>query len=55
MLRECGKHDRARLIAFLDDNAASMPRTALRYAIEHLEPDTRAHYRSLRPTEEVRP
>ena len=39
---------RARLVAFLDDNAASMPRTALRYAIEHLEPDARAHYRSLR-------
>ena len=55
VLRECGKHDPARLVAFLDDNAASMPRTALRYAIEHLDPDTRTHYRSLRPTEEVRP
>jgi 3-methyladenine DNA glycosylase AlkD len=54
VLRECGKRDRARLIAFLDRNAGSMPRTALRYAIEHLDPDTRAHYRSLRPTEEVR-
>jgi len=55
VLRECGKHDPARLVAFLDDNAATMPRTALRYAIEHLEPDARAHYRSLRATEEVRP
>ena len=34
-------------IAFLDEHAASMPRTALRYAIEHLDPATRTHYRSL--------
>jgi hypothetical protein len=25
-----------------------MPRTTLRYAIEHLDPDQRAHYRELR-------
>jgi len=48
VLRECGKHHRPRLIAFLDQHAASMPRTALRYAIEHLDPTTRTHYRSLR-------
>jgi 3-methyladenine DNA glycosylase AlkD len=48
VLRECGKHDPPRLTAFLDANAASMRRTTLRYAMEHLEPDTRAHYRSLR-------
>lgn len=48
MLREAGKHDRARLLAFLDVNAAGMPRTALRYAIEHLDEAQRAHYRSLR-------
>lgn len=47
MLREAGKHDRARLLAFLDEHAASMPRTMLRYAIEHLDGDQRAHYRSL--------
>jgi hypothetical protein len=48
MLREAGKHDRPRLLAFLDEHAASMPRTMLRYTIEHLDGDQRAHYRSLR-------
>jgi 3-methyladenine DNA glycosylase AlkD len=48
MLREAGKHDRPRLLAFLDEHAASMPRTMLRYAVEHLDSDQRAHYRSLR-------
>ena len=47
-LREAGKHDRARLLAFLDEHAAAMPRTALRYAIEHLDPELREHYRGLR-------
>jgi DNA alkylation repair enzyme len=48
MLREAGKHDRPRLLAFLDRHAAAMPRTMLRYAIEHLEPGQRAHYRNRR-------
>jgi 3-methyladenine DNA glycosylase AlkD len=43
-LREAGKHDRGRLLAFLDAHAATMPRTALRYAIEHLDQDQRADY-----------
>ncbi len=47
MLREAGKHDRARLLAFLDRYAASMPRRGLRDAIEHLDADQRAHYRGL--------
>jgi 3-methyladenine DNA glycosylase AlkD len=47
MLREAGKHDRPRLLAFLDKNAARMPRRGLRDAIEHLDKDQRAHYRSL--------
>jgi 3-methyladenine DNA glycosylase AlkD len=44
MLREAGKHDRPRLLRFLDQHAATMPRTALRYAIEHLDDEQRAHY-----------
>lgn len=49
MLREVGKRDRTVLIDFLDQHAAHMPRTALRYAIEHLDDATRAHYLALRP------
>lgn len=47
-LREAGKHDQARLLAFLDQHAVDMPRTMLRYAIEKLDKDTRAHYRALK-------
>lgn len=36
MLREAGIHSRSQLIDFLKRNYAHMPRTALRYAIEHL-------------------
>lgn len=46
-VREAGKHDPEQLRAFLDDHAATMPRTALRYAIEHLDPQTRQHYLGL--------
>jgi 3-methyladenine DNA glycosylase AlkD len=46
-VREAGKKDRPRLIAFLDAHAAAMPRTMLRYAIEHLDPAEREHYRGL--------
>jgi 3-methyladenine DNA glycosylase AlkD len=45
-LREAGRRDRERLLGFLDEHAAAMPRTALRYAIEHLEKEQRAHYMS---------
>ena len=42
MLREAGKRvSRDELLAFLDQHAAAMPRTMLRYAIEHLDPDVR--------------
>jgi 3-methyladenine DNA glycosylase AlkD len=45
MLREIGKRvDRTPLLAFLDKHAATMPRTTLRYAIEHLSAEQRAHY-----------
>jgi 3-methyladenine DNA glycosylase AlkD len=43
-LREAGKRDRPRLLRFLDEHAASMPRTTLRFAIEHLDAAERAHY-----------
>lgn len=43
-VREAGKRDHARLLAFLDRNAPTMPRTALRYAVERLDPATRRHY-----------
>jgi 3-methyladenine DNA glycosylase AlkD len=46
-VREAGTKDRPRLIAFLDAHAAEMPRTMLRYSIEHLDPSDREHYRSL--------
>lgn len=48
MVREAGKHDRARLLAYLDAYAATVPRPLLRDAIEHLAPDLRAHYLGLR-------
>ncbi len=46
-VRNAGKGDRARLLAFLDEHAATMPRTMLRYASEHLDADQRTHYRGL--------
>jgi 3-methyladenine DNA glycosylase AlkD len=36
MLREAGKHSRPQLIDFLKRNYPQIPRTTLRYAIEHL-------------------
>ncbi len=48
MLRELGKKDSARFYAFIDAHAHSMPRTALRYAIEKLEPEERKLYLSLK-------
>ena len=48
-LREAGKKDRQRLLSFLDHYAATMPRTALRYAIAHLEKDQRDHYLGIKP------
>lgn len=47
-LREAGKKDRQRLLSFLDKYAATMPRTALRYAIEHFEKKLRKHYMSMK-------
>jgi len=43
-LREAGKKDPKKLLGFLDKHAGAMPRTALRYAIEHLDKKQRDHY-----------
>lgn len=50
-LREAGKKDRQKLLSFLDKHAATMPRTALRYAIERLDKKLRDHYLSLKNVE----
>jgi 3-methyladenine DNA glycosylase AlkD len=47
-VREAGKRDPDGLLDFLDRFAATMPRTALRYAVEHLNKAQRAHYMGLR-------
>jgi 3-methyladenine DNA glycosylase AlkD len=44
MLREVGKHDRATLTSFLEENSAKMARTTLRYAIEHYPESERAYF-----------
>jgi 3-methyladenine DNA glycosylase AlkD len=36
MLRKAGEHSRSQLMGFLKRNYSRMPRTALRYAVEHL-------------------
>lgn len=46
MLREAGKRDEAELELFLERFAATMPRTALRYAIERMPPERRAYWLS---------
>ena len=44
MLRFAGAKDRKRLVTFLDKYAATMPRTLLRYSIEHFSSKEREHY-----------
>lgn len=48
MLREVGKRDLKPLRAFLDQHAAQMPRTMLRYAIEKLPEKPRQAYLAMR-------
>jgi 3-methyladenine DNA glycosylase AlkD len=47
-LREAGKQDRPKLLRFLDKHSATMPRTFLRYAIEHLDKKQREYYMSMK-------
>jgi 3-methyladenine DNA glycosylase AlkD len=51
MLRAAGAVDREKLLGFLDQHAATMPRTTLRYAIEHLDKTQREHYLGLKKSE----
>lgn len=48
MLRVAGDKDADRLRAYLTDHIGRMPRTALRYAIEHFGPEERQYFLRLR-------
>jgi 3-methyladenine DNA glycosylase AlkD len=48
MLRAAGDVDRQKLLNFLDTYAATMPRTMLRYAIEHFDQKQRDVYLNLK-------
>ena len=47
-LRYAGTKDPAKLLQFLDKYAATLPRIALRYSIEHLTKKQREHYLGLK-------
>ncbi len=50
MLREVGERDERALVGFLNEHAAVMPRTMLRYAIEHFTDEQRQVYLGERRT-----
>lgn len=50
MLRAAGGVDRQKLLKFLENDAASMPRTMLRYATEHLDKGQREIYLNMNKT-----
>ena len=53
MLREAGKRDKERLLAFLDRHATTMPRVMLRYAIEKLDQPLADRYRAKKRLDSV--
>ncbi|RIK31795.1 MAG: DNA alkylation repair protein [Anaerolineae bacterium] len=46
-LRFAGDRDKKRLLKFLDQYAATMPRVTLRYALEKMDKKTKEHYMNL--------
>lgn len=52
MLREAGKRDPRGLDSYLELHASTMPRTTLRYAIERMSRERRAHWRSRKTSEQ---
>ena len=48
MLRFAGTKDQKKLIAFLNKYAATMPRTLLRYSIEHFNKKEKEHYMTMK-------
>ena len=48
MLRFAGTKDQKKLIAFLNKHAATMPRTLLRYSIEHFNKKEKEHYMAMK-------
>ncbi len=48
MLREAGKKDEEKLHEFLEEHAAKMPRTELRYALERLDPHERTYFMAMK-------
>lgn len=48
MLRFAGVKDRQKLLGFLNKYAATMPRTLLRYSIEHFDKKQKEHYMGLK-------
>lgn len=50
-LRYAGDKDRKGLLSFLDQHAATMPRVALRYAIEKLDKKQRSYYLKMKKSD----